>query len=72
MASVYVVELVPAVVTKARGLLLRHPLRAGDAVQLASCIVVQQEIGEPIPFVAFDDRLRSAAAAEGLAVPAVA
>jgi uncharacterized protein len=70
LAAMHVVELVPAVVTKARGLLLRHALRAADAVQLASCVFLQQEIGESIPFIAFDERLRGAAEAEGLTVPA--
>lgn len=71
VAAIHVVELVPEVTTKARGLLLRHPLRAGDAIQLASCVFLQQELGESIPFVAFDEQLRTAARTEGLSlVPA--
>ena len=66
VAAIHVVELVPEVTTKARGLLLRHPLRAGDAIQLASCVFLQQELGESIPFVVFDERLRTAARFEGL------
>jgi len=71
LAAIHVVELVPEVTTKARGLLLRHALRAGDAIQLASCVFLQQELGESVPFVAFDGRLRAAARVEGLSlVPA--
>ena len=68
LSSLHLVELVPEVTTKARGLLLRHALRAGDAIQLASCMFLQQEMGEPISFVAFDERLRAAALAESLTV----
>jgi hypothetical protein len=38
-------------------LLQRHSLRAGDAVQLASCLQLRDELDEPITLVAFDDRL---------------
>lgn len=65
-ASIHVVELTPEVATKARGALLRHTLRAGDAIQLASCLFLQQELGEPVGLVAFDERLEAAARAEGL------
>jgi hypothetical protein len=41
-------------------------LRSSDAVQLASSLYLQREIGERILFAAFDDRLNSAARAEGL------
>jgi len=68
LAAVHVVEILPEITTKARGMLLRHPLRAGDAIHLASCMFLQQELGEPMPFVAFDDRLRAAARVEGLGV----
>lgn len=63
-----VVELTPEVVSQSRLLLLRHPLRAGDAVQLASCLQLQQQLGQPVPFVAFDRRLAQAGLAEGLTV----
>lgn len=68
LAAIHVVELLPAVTVKARGLLLRHPLRASDAIQLASCVFLQQELGEAVPFVVFDERLRAAAQAEGLTI----
>lgn len=68
LGEMRVVELVGDVVATARRVLQHHPLRAGDAIHLASCLRLQQEAGEPAPFVAFDDRLRAAAALEGLVV----
>jgi predicted nucleic acid-binding protein len=65
-AALHVVEILPEIVMKARGVLLRHALRAGDAIQLASGLFLQQELGEAIEFVAFDERLRAAARSEGL------
>lgn len=62
------VELSADVARRARGLLLRHPLRAGDAVQLASGLGLRDSLDAPIGFVAFDAKLRAAAKAEGLAV----
>jgi hypothetical protein len=52
----------------AQALLLRHALRSGDAVQLASSLYLQRKIGERVLFAAFDDRLNNAARAEGLAL----
>ena len=60
------VELTPELAADAQALLLRHALRSSDAVQLASSLYLQREIGERILFAAFDDRLNSAARAEGL------
>jgi hypothetical protein len=37
-------------------------------VQLASCIYLQRQISQALPFVAFDRRLTEAARQEGLAV----
>jgi predicted nucleic acid-binding protein len=69
MAAMLVVELTPGIVHRAQGLLGRYPLRAGDAIQLASCLVLQEELkDETVSFVAFDVRLVAAAAAEGLTV----
>jgi len=67
-AVMFVVELTPDITARARGVLQRHQLRAGDAIQLASCLYLQQQIGEDVPFVAFDDRLVRAARREGLNV----
>ncbi|MFQ5613287.1 MAG: type II toxin-antitoxin system VapC family toxin [Anaerolineae bacterium] len=65
------IELTAAVVERARSLLERHPLRAYDALQLASALTasdVLQSAGLPSPtFLAADNRLLAAAYAEGLA-----
>ncbi len=67
-ATLIIVELTPDVAAEARALLLHHRLRAADAVQLASCLYLQREMSQPLPFVAFDDRLTAAAQQEGLTV----
>ena len=61
LAAMLVVELTPEVVARAQSLLQRHSLRAGDAVQLASCLELRTELEDPIGLVAFDDRLVAAA-----------
>jgi uncharacterized protein len=60
------VELTAEVIREAERLLAGHALRAGDAVQLASCIVLQARTEVPVTFVAFDERCNHAARAEGL------
>lgn len=62
-----VVEVSREVCDVAQTLLCRHPLRALDALQLASAIIVQQEV-RFCEFVVFDARLAEAARAEGLLV----
>ena len=62
------VEMTPEITSDARTLLLRYPLRAGDAIQLASCLYLQRRLARPVPFVAFDERLVKAAREEGLTV----
>ena len=62
------VELTPEIATDARTLLVRYPLRAGDAVQLASGMYLQRQLARAVPFVAYDRRLVHAARAEGLVV----
>jgi predicted nucleic acid-binding protein len=57
LAAMLVVELTREIVARSQGLLQRHLLRAGDAVQLASCLQLRDELDEPITLVAFDDRL---------------
>ena len=66
MAALLVVELTPEIVTRAHTLLQRHTLRAGDAIQLASCLFLRDQLGEPTVFVAFDERLSAAARREKL------
>ena len=70
-ATLIIVEFTPEITAGARALLVRHRLRAGDAVQLASCLYLQREMSQPLPFVAFDDRLADAARHEGLTVVSV-
>jgi predicted nucleic acid-binding protein len=66
MTAVLVVEVTAAVLTSAQLLLQRHPLRTGDAIQLASCLHLQEHIEDVVAFVGFDDRLLAAARAERL------
>lgn len=66
LATLRVVELSPPVVSAARDLLVRHALRAGDAVQLASALLLRRELAVGVRFAAYDDRLKAAARAEGL------
>ena len=68
LAALLVVEVVSEVTALARTLLQRHPLRAADALQLASGLYLAEQLAEAVPFVAFDDRLRAAARAEQLRV----
>jgi predicted nucleic acid-binding protein len=57
-----VVEITAEVAAEARRLLLLHELRAGDAIQLASALVLQRGLGEPLEeFIVYDARLSDAA-----------
>ena len=49
-------------------LLRLHPLKAADALQLASALHLISSRGTSIEFVSLDDRLRTAALAEGATV----
>ena len=71
LATLIIVEFTPEITADARALLVRHLLRAGDAVQLASCLYLQRELSQRLPLVAFDDRLADAARHEGLTVVSV-
>ena len=66
LAAWILVELTAELTADAQTLLVRYSLRSGDAVQLASCLYLQRETGGRISFAAFDDRLVTAARAEGL------
>lgn len=65
-----VVELTDEVIAASDSLFTRHPLRAGDCVQLASALVLKQRTGQPIMFHGFDQRLNTAAVSEGLVIAA--
>jgi predicted nucleic acid-binding protein len=49
-------------------LLRTHPLRTGDALQLAAAIVASEDQPGSLPFVTLDVRLADAAEREGFAV----
>jgi predicted nucleic acid-binding protein len=68
LTALIIVEFTPEITAAARALLLRHQMRAGDAVQLASCLYLQRELSQSLPFVAFDDPLTEAARDQGLTV----
>ena len=68
LEAILVVELTEDVTAGATGLLQRHQLRAGDAIQLASSVFLQEQLGETVPFVVFDRRLTDVARLEGLDV----
>ena len=57
----------PRFLSLARDLILRHGLRAFDAIHLASALGLQAAANEPVTFVAADQCLLQAAAAEQLA-----
>ena len=65
-----VVDLEPSVVERARGLLVSHRLRASDAIQVASALVLADVIDGPVLFVGFDDTLAGVAREVGLRVDA--
>jgi uncharacterized protein len=66
------VEFDLGIVRLARELLDRHPLRAYDAVQLASALIANRALLAaqlaPLMFLSADERLNAAAKAEGLPV----
>lgn len=68
LPSFVVVEVVPAVTSRARALLNAYPLRASDAIQLASCYHLQERLGNDVPFVVFDERLAAVARESGATV----
>lgn len=69
MASLYVVEVSPEVSAHACRLLMRHKLRAGDALHLASALVLLGRSDITVQFVAYDQALNEAALKEGFELP---
>ncbi len=67
-SRLFVVELNLLVCKLARCLLLKHALRTGDSLQLASCLWIKEKLGEKVQFVAFNTRLCEAAKLEGITV----
>ncbi len=60
------IELTDEILSMARDLIQRHPLRGFDAVHLASALAMHRALGEALQFAAADEKLLRAAAAEGL------
>jgi predicted nucleic acid-binding protein len=69
LASLWVVEISPDVSAAACRLLMRHKLRAGDALQLASALVLAHRSNLEIKFICFDQSLNKAAVQEGIMLP---
>ena len=63
-------EVTEPLVKRAGELAAKHFLRGFDAIQLASAITLQEELGEPVTFSASDERLTHAAELEGLTAAA--
>jgi predicted nucleic acid-binding protein len=63
-------EVTPTKEVRARAIrLLRvHPLRAGDAFQLAAALIFCREQPQHLPFLTADQRLRNPAALEGFPI----
>jgi len=66
LGEMTLVEVRPGLVDDAQRLVGVHPLRAYDAVQLASALRLHREAGLPTTFVCADGPLATAAGAEGL------
>jgi predicted nucleic acid-binding protein len=64
LSVLYVVELLPEIAEASVGLLTRHPLRGGDAIQLASFAHVLRHAGGDVRLVAHDSQVVAAARAE--------
>jgi predicted nucleic acid-binding protein len=62
------VELETNVLSAARKILAKYPLRTLDAIQLASALQATRTLSINLTFVSADARLLSAASAEGLGI----
>lgn len=60
------VPISPALNRRIANLVRTHPLRAFDAIHLASALLVRDEVRAPVVFACFDDDLACAARVEGL------
>ena len=66
--SYTIVAVTERVVHSAGDLVTRHFLRAYDALHLASALMLQRELRQPVTFLAFDTALVSAAKREKLRI----
>lgn len=64
--GILIIELGHEIVSLAERLLCTHPLKALDAVHLASALWIKGETGEDVTFITSDKSLASAAREEGL------
>ena len=62
------IALEDSVLSRARDLLNRYPLRSLDAIQLASAIEAAIILGEPLTFLSADRNLLNAAVGEGFRI----
>lgn len=60
--------LTKAVLVEAQSLVSTHPLKAADAIQLATALQARRVLRQPITFVTADKQLRTAAFNEGFTV----
>jgi predicted nucleic acid-binding protein len=65
----FVIEVSEGVANLGGELVEKHPLRALDALHLASALFLRERVRSDVFFSSFDERLNEAAQAEGLAVP---
>ena len=68
LTRIHAIEIHPTVVAAVHALLGRDPLRAGDALHLASALAMRDAGEEAVDFVGYDARLLEAARIEGFAV----
>lgn len=64
----FVVEVSEDVVELGGELVERYPLRGFDAIHLASALLLKSRVRSTVSFSCFDEKLKKAAQAEGLAV----
>jgi len=63
----FVLEVTDALMQRAGALAEQQPLRAYDAMHLASALMLRERLGSKVLFLCFDERLSEAATAAGLA-----
>lgn len=66
--GIYLIKDIEAVKQRATRLLRTHPLKAADALQLASALIACSDVTPPHSFVSLDKQLTHAAAREGFQV----
>jgi len=64
----FIMEVSESVIELGGRLVDRHPLRGFDAIHLASALLLKDRARSPVAFSCFDERLKEATQAEGLAV----